>query len=54
MTRSELIDGIKRAAASVERTIPRLTQADLGAKYPELIAKRAVSPDPGAVRAVPR
>ena len=43
VSRSELLNGIDAALASVDKTIKRLTDADLAAPYPEPIAKRKVN-----------
>jgi uncharacterized damage-inducible protein DinB len=43
VSRSELLNGIDAALAAVDKTIKRLTDADLAAPYPELIAKRKVN-----------
>lgn len=40
--RKELLSGIDSAIASVERTMPKLSDAVLNAPYPEPIAKRTV------------
>ena len=41
--RAELLAGIDAAIASVERTLRRMTDADLAKPYPEPIAKRTVA-----------
>jgi len=43
VSRSELLNGIEAALASVDKTIKRLKDADLAAPYPEPIAKRKVN-----------
>jgi len=43
VSRSELLNGIDAALAVVDKTIKRLTDADLAAPYPEPIAKRKVN-----------
>jgi uncharacterized damage-inducible protein DinB len=45
VSRPELLREISAASASVERTLSRLSETDLAAPYPELIAKRRLSTD---------
>jgi hypothetical protein len=43
--RHELLADIDRAVAAVQHTLPRLTEKELGADYPEAIAGRLVATD---------